>query len=140
MSESEFDFYEIFAEVALMSCPFCRDVSPYLESNLAYVKHDLYPVSKGHSLIITKRHIEDYFDATDQEKSELWSLVDNAKVELQEKYSPDAFNIGINCGEIAGQTVPHLHIHLIPRYKGDVSEPAGGVRGVIPEKQMYRGQ
>jgi diadenosine tetraphosphate (Ap4A) HIT family hydrolase len=120
-----------------MLCPFCSEAAPYLESNLAYAKYDLYPVSEGHTLVITKRHISGYFETTEEERLELWQLIDRAKAELHKKFSPDAFNIGINDGEAAGQTVPHLHIHLIPRYSGDVSDPAGGVRGVIPDKQRY---
>lgn len=88
-------------------------------------------------LIIPHRHFADYFDATEEEKNAIWGLVDETKVFLDERLSPQGYNIGINVGEPAGQTVMHLHIHLIPRYVGDMSDPKGGVRGVIPEKQKY---
>jgi len=99
---------------------------------------DKFPVSKGHSLIIPKRHCSDYFKLTFEEQSECWSIVNKVKQILIEKYDPDGFNIGININEVAGQTISHVHIHLIPRYKGDVKDPEGGVRGVIPEKKNYR--
>ena len=108
-----------------------------IESEAAYAVFDIFPVSQGHMLIIPKKHIRDYFEAGQHEKQELWELVDRCKVYLDEKYQPDAYNVGINCGEDAGQTVMHLHIHLIPRYKGDLINPRGGVRGVIPDKRIY---
>jgi diadenosine tetraphosphate (Ap4A) HIT family hydrolase len=98
---------------------------------------DKYPVSKGHSLIIPKRVISNYFDLTFKEQSACWFLVNLVKAELQKTHQPDGFNIGINSGEAAGQTMPHCHIHIIPRYKGDMENPRGGVRGVIPEKRTY---
>ena len=112
-------------------------MKPFLESGLSYAKYDLYPVSDGHSLVIPKRHIASYFEATDQERYDLWKLVDEVKTMLEGQHSPDGFNIGINDGVAAGQTIPHLHIHIIPRYAGDMDNPAGGVRGVIPSKQRY---
>ena len=108
-----------------------------IESETAYAVFDIFPVSNGHMLIIPKTHTRDYFEAGQHEKQELWELVDRCKVYLDEKYQPDAYNVGINCGEDAGQTVMHLHIHLIPRYKGDIINPRGGVRGVIPDKRIY---
>jgi len=98
---------------------------------------DKYPVSKGHSLVIPKRVISNYFDLTFKEQSACWFLVNLVKAELQKTHHPDGFNIGINSGEAAGQTVPHCHIHIIPRYRGDMENPRGGVRGVIPEKREY---
>lgn len=98
---------------------------------------DKYPVSKGHSLVIPKRIVSDYFDLTFKEQSACWFLVNLVKTELQKTHQPDGFNIGINSGEAAGQTVPHCHIHIIPRYKGDMENPRGGVRGVIPDKRSY---
>lgn len=87
--------------------------------------------------IISKKHINNYFDADAQTKEQLWRLVDECKKIVDKKYNPDGYNIGINCGEAAGQTVMHLHIHLIPRYKGDIENPRGGIRGVIPDKRIY---
>lgn len=98
---------------------------------------DGYPVSKGHTLIIPKRHVASYFDLTTREQRALWLLVNHCKKLLTERFHPDGFNVGINVGEAAGQSVFHVHIHLIPRYKGDVENPKGGVRGVIHEKQKY---
>jgi diadenosine tetraphosphate (Ap4A) HIT family hydrolase len=98
---------------------------------------DKFPVSKGHSLVIPKQVVPSYFDLTFKEQSACWFLVNLVKAELQKTHQPDGFNIGINSGEAAGQTVPHCHIHIIPRYKGDLENPRGGVRGVIPGKMAY---
>ena len=98
---------------------------------------DEFPVSLGHALIIPKSHIKNYFDVPKEIKTKLWEVVDIVKEYLQSKYNCDGFNIGINNGEAAGQTIPHVHIHLIPRYFGDIDNPRGGVRGVIPSKQNY---
>ena len=108
-----------------------------LENKLALGKVDDFGVSKGHMVFITKRHVETFFDTTPQEKQAIFELVDEAKKMLDEKYVPDGYNIGINCKEAAGQSVMHVHVHLIPRYKGDVENPRGGVRGVIPSKKDY---
>ena len=108
-----------------------------LENRLAWTKYDKYPVSPGHMLIISKRHIDDFFQTTDEERRALHDLLVQARQLLEEKYHPDGYNIGINCGESAGQTIMHLHIHLIPRYHGDMDNPRGGVRGVIPDKRIY---
>ena len=118
-------------------CPFCDKKNYEFEGDLVFTKTDSYPVSKGHTLVIPKRHVSDYFECTKSEISELWALVDNTKNRLQDTHAPDGFNIGINVGEAAGQTVPHMHIHVIPRYVGDMDDPRGGVRGVIPNKQKY---
>ena len=122
-----------------MDCIFCNmDKSRIImENELAYAIYDMFPVSNGHILIIPKQHFKDYFDIDNQAKNELWILVDKCKKIIEKKYNPDGYNIGINCGEAAGQTVMHLHIHLIPRYKGDTENPRGGVRGAIPGKRMY---
>ena len=118
-------------------CPFCDKKNYEFEGDLIFTKTDSYPVSKGHTLVIPKRHVSDYFECTKSEVAELWALVDNTKNRLQHTHAPDGFNIGINVGEAAGQTVPHMHIHVIPRYSGDMDDPRGGVRGVIPNKQKY---
>ena len=122
-------------------CPFCNPESGreiILENDLAYAMYDKFPVSNGHLLIIPKRHCADYFELTKEEQTSCWEIVNELKTILIEKYHPDGFNIGINVNEVAGQTIPHVHIHFIPRYKGDMSEPEGGVRGVIPEKRKYK--
>lgn len=120
-----------------MNCIFCEIKGYILENELCYAIYDKYPVNEGHMLIITKRHVKDYFEATDDEKIAILDLIDECKNMLDNKYLPDGYNIGINCGEQAGQTVMHLHTHIIPRYKGDIGNPTGGVRGVIPDKRIY---
>lgn len=122
-----------------MECTFCNigKHKIIVENNRAVAIFDIHPVNQGHMLIIPKRHIKTYFDASEEDKRYLWELVEECKKLLDREYSPDGYNIGINCGESAGQTVMHLHIHLIPRYKGDMKRPRGGVRGVIPEKRIY---
>ena len=118
-------------------------VSPFLtkpkllESEIGFVIYDGFPVSEGHCLVVPHRVYANYFDSTKEEIVGLQALVVEAQKLLREKFSPDGFNVGINCGEAAGQTVPHMHIHVIPRYKGDMDDPRGGVRGVIPSKQKY---
>ncbi|KZY87398.1 hypothetical protein A3752_06760 [Oleiphilus sp. HI0081] len=119
-----------------MNCPFCV-LESVIFTELVYARYDKFPVSKGHCLVIPKRHVETWFDMTKEEQQEAFELIDKVKAMLDEKYSPDGYNIGMNCGETAGQTIPHAHIHVIPRYKGDMDNPRGGVRGVIPEKQSY---
>ena len=98
---------------------------------------DGYPVSKGHTLLIPKRHCETYFDLNYVESSTLAATINVVKNVFDTKYNPNGYNIGVNCGRSAGQTVMHCHIHIIPRYAGDVEDPRGGVRGVIPSKQKY---
>lgn len=98
---------------------------------------DKYPVSKGHALIISKQHVADYFELPDRLKTACWLMVDRVKLLLAQRFHPDGYNIGLNVGPAAGQTIPHLHIHLIPRYSGDVDDPTGGVRNVIPGKGNY---
>lgn len=120
------------------NCPFCNsDRDILLENESAYAIYDLYPVTEGHSLIIPKIHVDSYFDLSDNYKSMVWNLVDRMKENLSANFNPDGFNIGINIGTVSGQTVPHVHIHLIPRYTGDTKNPTGGVRGVIPDKMQY---
>jgi diadenosine tetraphosphate (Ap4A) HIT family hydrolase len=108
-----------------------------LENELAYVRRDLYPVSPGHLLIIPRRHVSDWFDLDITEREAILVLAEEARALLANECSPDGFNIGVNVGEAAGQTVWHAHLHLIPRYSGDVPNPRGGVRALIPSKQQY---
>ena len=98
---------------------------------------DGYPVSPGHGLLIPRRHVPSFFELSDEERSDLLDLLGRARTSLQARHHPDGFNIGINDGLAAGQTVMHLHVHLIPRYSGDRTDPRGGVRWVIPEKADY---
>jgi diadenosine tetraphosphate (Ap4A) HIT family hydrolase len=122
-----------------MNCIFCnmQKERVVLENDLGYAMYDGFPVNPGHLLIIPKRHFSNFFESTDTERTALFSLVDDAKKILDQKFQPEGYNVGINIGEAAGQSVMHLHIHLIPRYIGDVEKPKGGVRGVIPSKQSY---
>lgn len=118
-------------------CIFCKMKDYILENELAYAIYDKYPVGKGHMLFIPKRHVKDFFDITKEEREAIFELIDEGKKLIDEKYSLDSYNIGINCGEHAGQTIMHVHVHLIPRYIGDMKDPTGGVRGVIPYKMKY---
>ena len=118
-------------------CLFCGSIQTFIQNNLTFAIFDKHPVSRGHLLILPFRHVEQYFAATTAERLAMWELLDQAKAKLDDEFQPDGYNIGVNVGEAAGQTVMHLHIHLIPRYKGDVENPRGGVRGVIPEKRIY---
>ena len=113
------------------------DKEKIIQNDVGFVIYDGFPVSKGHCLVVPHRVYSDYFDSTDEEIRGLQKLVAETKKYLDKTYNPDGYNIGINCGEVGGQTVPHVHIHLIPRYRGDVIDPRGGVRGVIPSKQKY---
>ena len=119
------------------ACPFCVDPSPVLENELALARHDKFPVSVGHLLIIPKRHVADFFHLTGEERLAVFALLDESRQMLKSMYDPDGFNVGINVGAAAGQTVWHAHVHLIPRYAGDMEDPRGGVRGVIPAKRRY---
>ena len=119
-------------------CPFCNlEREKILESELSFAIYDGFPVNEGHALIIPKRHTANYFDLSLEEQKDCIELLNRVKGIVQEKYNPAGYNVGININEAAGQTVPHVHIHLIPRYEGDVEEPRGGVRGVIPERRNY---
>lgn len=119
-------------------CVFCELETVLTENDLAKAFYDNNPVSEGHVLIVPKRHVEDYFALTTDEKNAIDDLLLRCKVDLDDRYTPAGYNIGINCGKDAGQTIFHCHVHLIPRYIGDVADPTGGVRGVIPEKQNYK--
>ena len=120
-------------------CPFCTlPHDRIIDSNeMGFVIRDGFPISPGHTLIIPKRHVGSFFEISKEERDALLDLLDQAKKVIDAELSPDSFNIGINDGPAAGQTVPHLHIHLIPRFKGDQEDPRGGVRWIIPEKANY---
>jgi diadenosine tetraphosphate (Ap4A) HIT family hydrolase len=122
-----------------LNCPFCSlpDGEKVLTSELCFAWWDKYPVTEGHLLIISNRHIADYFSVTAEEKTALWTMVNKGKKLLDKRFKPDGFNLGINVGVDAGQTVMHCHIHLIPRRSGDSINPRGGVRAVIPGKADY---
>lgn len=124
----------------MKDCFFCNclDKKDYLiENDFAIARYDDFPVNKGHLEVIPKRHHKDWWDITQEEKMAIFDLIEESKKIIDEKYNPDGYNIGMNLGEVAGQSIMHLHVHLIPRYKGDVENPRGGVRGVIPNKKNY---
>ena len=119
-----------------MESPFLN-IEKIIENENAFAIYDAFPVSKGHVLVIPKRVVAEIFDLNDEEYSSCFNLVKDVKKILEEKFKPDGFNIGINNGEKAGQTIFHAHIHVIPRYNGDVENPRGGIRHVIPGKGNY---
>jgi diadenosine tetraphosphate (Ap4A) HIT family hydrolase len=124
-----------------MNCLFCelktKEKNIIYQDKLVYCIYDNFPVGKGHILVITKRHISDYFKATQAEITAIDKALRHCKELLDKNYQPTGYNIGVNNGVSAGQTIMHLHVHLIPRYDNDCKNPHGGVRGVIPEKQAY---
>ena len=127
-------------EKARLKCPFCN-VDPdtiLFRNEFAFAMLDKYPVSEGHILIVPFRHVENYFKLNGDEQRDIFAAVDACEVYLSERYPKcKGINVGINIGKVAGQTIMHTHIHVIPRYTGDVKNPRGGVRGVIPEKRDY---
>lgn len=122
-------------------CLFCKWKNEkekiILENEYAFARFDEFPVSKGHVLFMTKRHVKDFFETTLEEKNAIFELIEKAKEIIDREHNPDGYNIGMNCGIAAGQSVMHIHVHLIPRYNGDVENPRGGIRGVILKKQNY---
>jgi len=122
-----------------MSCVFCRTsgLEVWKKTRFGLALHDRYPVSEGHTLIVPHRHVESFFDLSFEEQSDLLRLVVKCRNELIRTHEPSGFNVGVNDGVTAGQTVLHAHIHLIPRYQGDQDDPRGGVRFVLPDKAPY---
>lgn len=136
----EYQHYNQLRKKENLNCPFCNPDSLrelIVESATAYSIYDKFPVNNGHALIIPKKHCSDYFDLNFKEQSACWFILNKTKQIVSKKFNPDGFNVGLNINFAAGQTVPHVHIHLIPRYKGDVKNPTGGVRNVIPAKGDY---
>lgn len=127
----------------LQDCIFCqmalgtRQVDFFARFKHCYMIKDQFPVSVGHLLIIPYEHTENWFTAPEDVRLEIMQALHEAKSRLDRQLHPDGYNVGMNCGKPAGQTVMHLHVHLIPRYQGDMDDPKGGVRGVIPAKQKY---
>ncbi len=119
----------------MSTCIFCDKVASgeaLLKNELAIAFYDSFPVSRGHVLVIPRRHAETFFDLTDEELVAMKQLAFEAKALLDDSFHPDGYNIGLNCREAGGQTVFHCHMHIIPRYKGDVPDPTGGVRTILP--------
>lgn len=121
------------------NCPFCEIAGDRIitGNSVGIALRDAYPVAKGHTLVIPRQHVTSVFNLSDSDQAQLWQLVVQIRTLLSQQLSPAGFNIGINDGESAGQTIPHAHIHIIPRYDGDVPDPRGGVRWIIPEKAAY---
>ena len=123
-------------------CIFCNKTNCTIISSTKHffiIRDTAYPVTKHHTLIITNRHVADFFELTREEIAELYEVLKKQKEELKKiDKEISAFNVGVNIGKDAGQSIMHCHLHLIPRRKGDVEDPRGGVRGVIPEKQKYK--
>lgn len=130
-------FTEIPKKTACIFCQPSANLQPITETAGVYAVYDEFPVSEGHALILPKVHFSSYFEMQEILQQELWVVANRVKRILVKKHQPDGFNVGINIGESAGQTIFHAHIHIIPRYKDDVEKPKGGVRNVIPGKGSY---
>lgn len=119
-------------------CLFCTDPRGVsLRNELAYSARDSYAVSPGHTVVIPNRHVASFFELTPEEVAACMDLINQEKKLIDEEFKPDGYNIGVNVGPAAGQSIFHVHIHIIPRYKGDVENPQGGVRHVLPKKAHY---
>jgi diadenosine tetraphosphate (Ap4A) HIT family hydrolase len=128
-----------FVDVPTVDCPFCSVPETRIVHGhaLAIVDRDAYPVGPGHSLVIPRRHAGSFFELHTSEQAAMVLLLDQARADLEREFAPDGYTIGINDGVAAGQTVPHAHLHLIPRHRGDVGDPRGGIRWVLPAKARY---
>jgi len=115
-------------------CELCTPADVVLENELAYVRYDNNALSRGHVLVIPKRHIPSFFDMTTEEQSAVLGLLNEAQRLIQRDHSPDGYNIGVNIGKAGGQSRMHVHVHLIPRYVGDVADPSGGIRCVLAKR------
>lgn len=118
-------------------CPFCDRNDVLLESDLCYAIVDRRPVTKGHTLVIPRRHYADVFESTRAELESMVDMIKRLRAHLDEKYAPRGYNIGVNCGRAAGQSIMHVHFHVIPRYRPDGADPREGIRGVIPDEHRY---
>ena len=123
-----------------MPCPFCQrltDGALVAQNALAAAFLDSYPLNDGHCLIVPRRHEPDFFALTAEEQAAVWALADDVRRNIETARTPDGYNVGLNVGAAAGQTIAHAHVHVIPRYQGDVADPRGGVRWIIPERAAY---
>jgi diadenosine tetraphosphate (Ap4A) HIT family hydrolase len=124
----------------MRSCPFCEKiehVEVLLENELAVAFFDAFPLSPGHTLVVPRRHESDFFKLSETEEFALWRAVRAVHDRLDARYAPPGYNLGVNVGRAAGQTVGHVHVHVIPRYAGDVEDPRGGIRWMISAKARY---
>ena len=120
-------------------CPFCyiRTESTLLFNEVGVAIADTFPVTNGHTLVLPRRHVASLYELDEAEQAALWRLVAQVRQQLSDRHRTDGFNIGLNDGQAAGQTIGHAHIHIIPRYNGDVPDPRGGVRWVVPDRAAY---
>jgi ATP adenylyltransferase len=127
-------------QLPIDACPFCNlpQDRVFYKGQFLKAVWDIFPVSPGHALLISDRHVATWFEASLEEQQDLIASIAAVRGIIDKLHSPDGYNIGLNIGEAAGQTVFHLHIHVIPRFRGDMADPAGGVRHVIPERGNYR--
>jgi diadenosine tetraphosphate (Ap4A) HIT family hydrolase len=123
-----------------VACPFCERIARgdlIAENELAAAFPDAYPLSPRHCLIIPRRHEPDFLALTPGEQAAVWALIPAARQHIEATGAPDGYNIGVNVGEAGGQTIEHAHVHVIPRHRGDVADPRGGIRWVLPDKAAY---
>ena len=118
----------------MATCELCNPADVLFRTELAYVRKDDHALSAGHVLVVPFRHVAGFFEMTADEKRDVMSLLDRAKASIERDHAPDGYNIGVNIGQAAGQSRMHVHVHLIPRYRGDVSDPSGGIRCVLTGK------
>ena len=121
-------------------CVFCEAISKHVhlvENSHSVAFSDAYPLSPGHVLIVPRRHVTDFFALSSEEQAAVWDLIRQVRDSIEGEYSPAGYNVGLNAGAVAGQTIDHAHVHVIPRYKGDVEDPRGGIRWVIPARAAY---
>jgi diadenosine tetraphosphate (Ap4A) HIT family hydrolase len=118
----------------MTACELCSRPEVLLENELAYVRHDNNSLSRGHILVVPKRHVASFFEMTGEEQSAVLALLTEIQKSIQNEHAPDGYNIGVNVGKAGGQSRMHVHVHLIPRYAGDVPDPRGGIRCVLPKR------
>jgi diadenosine tetraphosphate (Ap4A) HIT family hydrolase len=119
----------------MSDCELCKPIDVLLENALAYVRFDSNALSRGHVLVVPKRHVPDFFDMTAAEQAAVLKLLNEARGKIGKEHAPDGYNIGVNVGKAAGQNRMHVHVHLIPRYAGDVPDPSGGIRCVLAKRR-----
>jgi diadenosine tetraphosphate (Ap4A) HIT family hydrolase len=117
-----------------MECELCTPADVVLDDDLAYVRHDSNALSRGHVIVVPRRHVANFFDMTAGEQASVLALLNAAQRKIQAEHAPDGYNIGVNIGKAGGQARMHVHVHLIPRYAGDVADPRGGIRCVLSRK------
>jgi diadenosine tetraphosphate (Ap4A) HIT family hydrolase len=120
--------------IVIDQCELCNPTQVVAEDDNAYTRYDSSSLTHGHVIVVPRRHVASYFDMTTEEKVSIVALLDTSKEIIDRQFSPDGYNIGVNIGKAAGQSRMHVHVHLIPRYRGDVADPSGGIRCVLSRK------